>query len=68
LNTELGEQVRRAFKRKALETHPDKLLASDHEKKAAEARFCKVREAFEVLNDPQKRRVRSVPIIHPIHL
>jgi DnaJ homolog subfamily B member 6 len=54
--------VRRAFKQKALETHPDKLLelgASDNEMKAAEARFHKVREAFEVLNDPQRRRSYS---------
>ena len=55
-------QVRRAFKQKALETHPDKFLgpgASKREKQAAEARFHKVREAFEILNDPQKRRVRD---------
>jgi hypothetical protein len=42
------------------------LGASEKEKKAAEARFHKVREAFEVLNDPQRRRVRS-PSYSPHH-
>ncbi|KAF9462906.1 DnaJ domain-containing protein [Collybia nuda] len=53
------EDVRRAYKRKALETHPDKLgpTAHEQEKEIAEAQFRKVYEAFEVLGDTEKRRV-----------
>ncbi|KAK0446727.1 hypothetical protein EV421DRAFT_1901570 [Armillaria borealis] len=49
--------VRRAYKQKALETHPDKLDpgSSDEEKQAAKAQFYKVQEALEVLSDPVKR-------------
>ncbi|RDB23686.1 Chaperone protein DnaJ [Hypsizygus marmoreus] len=52
------EEVRKAYKRKALETHPDKLDLGTNEqgKLDAEAQFRKVHEAFEVLGDPQKRR------------
>ncbi|KAK0488938.1 DnaJ-domain-containing protein [Armillaria novae-zelandiae] len=51
------EEVRRAYKQKALETHPDKLDpgSSDDEKQAAKAQFYKVQEALEVLSDPVKR-------------
>ncbi|KAH7929120.1 DnaJ-domain-containing protein [Leucogyrophana mollusca] len=53
------EQVRKAYKKKALETHPDRLPpgASAAEKSASEELFRKVNNAYEVLSDPQKRRV-----------
>ncbi|KAJ7173757.1 DnaJ domain-containing protein [Mycena filopes] len=52
------EEIRRAYRAKALETHPDKLdpSASPEEKQASEAKFRQVHEAFEVLRDPYKRR------------
>jgi len=52
------DAVRKAYKLKALETHPDKLPrgAREAEIAAAEARFREVRTAFEVLSDPAKRR------------
>ncbi|KAI0923847.1 hypothetical protein AcW1_006692 [Taiwanofungus camphoratus] len=52
------DAVRRAYKLKALETHPDKLPpgAVEAERQAAEARFRDVRTAFDVLSDPAKRR------------
>ncbi|PCH44198.1 DnaJ-domain-containing protein [Wolfiporia cocos MD-104 SS10] len=51
------DAVRRAYKLKALETHPDKLAldATEIEREAAEARFRDVRTAFEVLSDSAKR-------------
>ncbi|KAJ3517739.1 hypothetical protein NLJ89_g296 [Agrocybe chaxingu] len=52
------DDIRRAYKKKALETHPDKLDpgASDHEKQVAERQFHKVHDAFEILGDAMKRQ------------
>ncbi|KAH9888848.1 DnaJ-domain-containing protein [Cubamyces lactineus] len=53
-----ADEVRKAYKTKALETHPDKLPpdADEVEVEAAEAQFRDVRTAFEVLSDPAKRK------------
>ncbi|KAM5532369.1 hypothetical protein V8D89_013963 [Ganoderma adspersum] len=53
-----ADDIRKAYKLKALETHPDKLApASDEEEiAAAEGRFRDVRTAFDVLSDPAKRK------------
>ncbi|KAG2366942.1 hypothetical protein BDR07DRAFT_1479716 [Suillus spraguei] len=52
------DDVRRAYKQKALETHPDKLepTVTEQERRAAEGRFRNVCEAFQVLSDPAKRK------------
>jgi len=52
------DDVRRAYKLKARETHPDKLNLSgdEKEKREAESRFHRVHEAFEVLKDEGKRK------------
>jgi len=52
------EDVRKAYKTKALETHPDKLepTASDRSRRAAEGKFRNVCEAFQVLSDPVRRK------------
>lgn len=52
------EEVRKAYRRKALATHPDKLdqSATAEDKRHAENKFRRIREAFEVLGDSQKRR------------
>ncbi|KAL0953547.1 hypothetical protein HGRIS_004769 [Hohenbuehelia grisea] len=57
LKSATPSDIRRAYKRRALETHPDKLglQASDAEKEAAEAQFRSVCNAFEVLNDVKRR-------------
>ncbi|KIM82972.1 hypothetical protein PILCRDRAFT_819773 [Piloderma croceum F 1598] len=52
------DQIRKAYKKKALETHPDRFSTKPAEDKAfAEEEFRKVNNAYEVLNDPQKRKV-----------
>ncbi|KAG8220882.1 DnaJ domain-containing protein [Butyriboletus roseoflavus] len=58
------EEVRKAYKTKALETHPDKLepTASDRERRAAEGKFRNVCEAFQVLSDPTKRKAYDTRI------
>ncbi|KAF4610704.1 hypothetical protein D9613_006913 [Agrocybe pediades] len=51
-------QIRKAYRKRALETHPDKLDpgASKEEKEKAEEEFHKVHEAFETLSDAVKRK------------
>ncbi|KAL1943114.1 hypothetical protein VTO73DRAFT_4785 [Trametes versicolor] len=58
LQTATADEVRKAYKVRALETHPDKLPpGSDEEEiEAAETEFRDVRTAFEVLSDPAKRK------------
>ncbi|CDO73265.1 hypothetical protein BN946_scf185008.g27 [Trametes cinnabarina] len=53
-----ADDVRKAYKARALETHPDKLPpdADEAEVEAAEAQFRDVRTAFEILSDPAKRK------------
>ncbi|KAF8141686.1 DnaJ-domain-containing protein [Boletus edulis] len=60
------EDVRKAYKTKALETHPDKLepTASERERRAAEGKFRNVCEAFQVLSDPAKRKAYDDRIQH----
>ncbi len=45
------EEIKRAFRRKARETHPD--VAGHH---GAEGAFKEINEAYEVLSDPRKRQ------------
>ncbi|KAI0073263.1 DnaJ-domain-containing protein [Panus rudis PR-1116 ss-1] len=53
------EAVRKAYKRKVLQTHPDKLPpnVSEYQRQKSEALFREVRAAFDVLSDPAKRKV-----------
>ncbi|KAI0820833.1 DnaJ-domain-containing protein [Trametes gibbosa] len=53
-----ADEVRRAYKVRALETHPDKLPpgSDEAEVNSAETEFRDVRTAFEVLSDPAKRK------------
>ncbi|KAH6916027.1 DnaJ domain-containing protein [Coprinopsis sp. MPI-PUGE-AT-0042] len=52
------DEVRKAYRKRVLETHPDKLdpSATEDERQAAQREFQKVHEAFETLGDPQKKR------------
>ncbi|KAI0954007.1 hypothetical protein AcW1_006699 [Taiwanofungus camphoratus] len=54
-----SEDVRKAYRRRALQTHPDRLPPNitPAQKAAAEDEFRKVNNAYEVLNDQQNRRL-----------
>ncbi|KAF9006002.1 DnaJ domain-containing protein [Cyathus striatus] len=56
------DEVRRAYRRKALETHPDRLgpFVTDEEKQYAEDAFHKIQKAFEVLGDIHNRKAYDV--------
>lgn len=47
------EEIKDAFRERALECHPDR--AAEGEEAAAKEEFVQVREAFELLSDPEKR-------------
>lgn len=48
------EEIKHAFRRRALECHPDQ--ADEGEKEAAQKEFLRVREAFEILSDAENRQ------------
>ncbi|KAG0709182.1 hypothetical protein DFH29DRAFT_218291 [Suillus ampliporus] len=52
------DQIRKAYRRKALETHPDRLPqgASPADKSLSEEMFRNVNNAYEILSDPETRR------------
>jgi molecular chaperone DnaJ len=50
-NNASNEEVRKAFRKKAMEYHPDRNKASD-----ASEKFKEINEAYHVLSDPQKRQ------------
>ena len=51
--TATQDEIRKAFRKLARQHHPDMAKAKD--KKAAEAKFKEINEAYEVLSDPDKR-------------
>lgn len=55
------EQIKSAFRERALECHPDR--AEEGRKEAAQEEFMRVRRAFEILSDDEDRRAR--PSAHP---
>lgn len=48
-----AEELKKAYRKQALEWHPDRHQGSD--KEAAEKRFKEINEAYQVLSDPQKK-------------
>lgn len=49
------DQIKQAYRKLAREHHPD--VVKDGDKAAAEKRFKEINEAYQVLNDPQKRKM-----------
>jgi len=47
-------EIKKAFRKLARQYHPD--VVKEREKKAAEAKFKEINEAYEVLGDPEKRK------------
>jgi curved DNA-binding protein len=47
-------EIKKAFRKLARQYHPD--VVKEKEKKAAEAKFKEINEAYEVLSDPEKRK------------
>ncbi|MBR3646889.1 MAG: molecular chaperone DnaJ [Paludibacteraceae bacterium] len=55
--TATAEDIKKAYKKLALQYHPDRHVNdSEAEKKAAEEKFKEAAEAYEVLSNPQKRQ------------
>lgn len=53
------EEIRRAYRRLALLWHPDKVNSAD-DKLIAESKFKLVAEAYQVLRDPEQRRLYDI--------
>lgn len=51
------EEIKKAFRRRALECHPDR--ADEEKKEEAQEEFRRVREAFEILSDDEERQPRD---------
>ena len=47
-----GDEIRRAYKRRALQLHPDKNLTQE-----TSETFAEVNEAYEVLSQPRRREI-----------
>lgn len=52
------EEIKEAFRERALECHPDR--ATEGKKEEAQEEFRRVREAFEILSDDEEKRPRDV--------
>lgn len=54
------DEIRKAYRKFALQYHPDKQASfSDEEKAVAEEKFKEINEAYNALIDPQKRRIHD---------
>ncbi|KAF5316034.1 hypothetical protein D9619_006352 [Psilocybe cf. subviscida] len=61
------DQIRKAYKKRALQTHPDRLPpgATPQQKAEADEKFRRVNNAYEVLSDSKKRREYDVHGVWP---
>jgi len=51
------DQIKRAYRKLALKYHPDKVKGTDSEKEQAAKMFAEINSAYEVLSDPEKRKI-----------
>lgn len=51
------EQIKKAYRKLSLKWHPDKNNQSEEKKLLAEKKFKEINEAYEVLKDPQKKKM-----------
>ncbi|KAF7521465.1 hypothetical protein G7054_g12447 [Neopestalotiopsis clavispora] len=51
-----ADQIKSAYRKQALRTHPDKISGSESEKEAAKEKFQQVALAYAVLSDPARRK------------
>ena len=59
--TDNDEEIRRAFRKRAMEFHPDR-----NKEAGAEEKFKEINEAYQVLSDSKKRaQYDSFGVIHP---
>jgi DnaJ family protein B protein 11 len=50
-------QIKRSYRKLALQYHPDKVSGSEEDKQAASKKFTEINSAYEALSDPEKRKV-----------
>ncbi len=51
------QQIKRAYRKLALQYHPDKVTGTEQEKEASAKQFAEISHAYETLSDPEKRRI-----------
>ena len=56
------QEIRRAYRKLALQWHPDK---NPHQKELAQEKFTEIGAAYEVLSDPEKRRLYDSGAYNP---
>lgn len=57
------DQIKKAYRKLALKNHPDK-QTTEEGRKAANAKFAKISNAFEILSDEQKRQEYDMERLH----
>eukprot|EP00877_Chromochloris_zofingiensis_P008641 jgi/Chrzof1/402/Cz01g14160.t1 len=51
------QQLKRAYRKLALQYHPDKVTGTEEEKKEAAKHFADINHAYETLSDPEKKNI-----------
>ncbi|KIZ01675.1 putative DnaJ subfamily B member 11 [Monoraphidium neglectum] len=51
------QQIKRSYRKLALQYHPDKVSGSEEQKAEAAKRFADINHAYETLSDPEKREI-----------